>query len=40
VLRETAAWQGLDGVEVMGRGDLAGAVAAELGVGGVEPSTA
>ncbi len=40
VLRETAAWQGLDGVEVMGRGDLAGAGAAELGVGVVEPSTA
>jgi uncharacterized protein YcaQ len=32
LLRETTAWQGLDGVEVMDRGDLAGAVAAELGV--------
>ena len=31
LLRETAAWQGLDSVEVMGRGDLAHAVAAELG---------
>ena len=32
LLRETAAWQGLDAIEVMGRGNLAGAVAAELGV--------
>lgn len=32
LLRQTAAWQGLDEVEVMDRGDLAGAVAAELGV--------
>jgi uncharacterized protein YcaQ len=32
LLRQTAAWQGLDEVEVMNRGDLAGAVAAELGV--------
>ena len=32
LLRETAAWQGLEHVEVMGRGDLAAAVAAELGV--------
>jgi uncharacterized protein YcaQ len=32
LLRETAAWQGLERVEVMGRGDLAAAVAAELGV--------
>lgn len=31
LLRETAAWQGLDGIEVMNRGDLAVAVAAELG---------
>jgi uncharacterized protein YcaQ len=31
LLRETAAWQGLEGVEVMNRGDLAPAVAAELG---------
>jgi uncharacterized protein YcaQ len=31
LLRETAAWQGLEGVEVMNRGDLATAVAAELG---------
>ncbi|TXN31146.1 winged helix-turn-helix domain-containing protein [Lacisediminihabitans profunda] len=37
VLRETAAWQGLDGIEVMGRGDLAGAIAAELGVPVAEP---
>jgi uncharacterized protein YcaQ len=32
LLRETAAWQGLGGVEVMNRGDLAAAVAAELGL--------
>ncbi len=32
LLRETAAWQGLDDIEVMGRGDLAAATAAELGV--------
>ena len=32
LLRETAAWQGLDAIEVMGRGNVAGAVAAELGV--------
>jgi uncharacterized protein len=32
LLRETAAWQGLGGVEVRDRGDLAGAMAAELGV--------
>ncbi|HEX4444743.1 MAG TPA: crosslink repair DNA glycosylase YcaQ family protein [Galbitalea sp.] len=32
LLRETAAWQGLDGVEVRGWGDLAGAMATELGV--------
>jgi uncharacterized protein YcaQ len=32
LLRETAAWQGFDAIEVMGRGDLACAVAAELGV--------
>ena len=31
LLRETAAWQGLDGVEVRDRGDLAGAMAVELG---------
>jgi uncharacterized protein YcaQ len=31
LLRETAAWQGLDSVEVMDRGDLAPGVAAELG---------
>ncbi len=37
LLRETAAWQGLDGVEVMARGDLAGAVAAELGQSVVRP---
>lgn len=32
LLRQIAAWQGLDEVEVMDRGDLAGAVAGELGV--------
>ncbi|MCU1556801.1 MAG: hypothetical protein JWN09_796 [Microbacteriaceae bacterium] len=32
LLRQTADWQGLQGIEVMGRGDLAGALAAELGV--------
>jgi hypothetical protein len=32
LLRETAAWQGLDGIEVRGWGDLAGAMASELGV--------
>lgn len=31
LLSETAVWQGLDRIEVMARGDLAGAVAAELG---------
>lgn len=31
LLRETAAWQGLERIEVMDRGDLAAAVAAELG---------
>lgn len=31
LLRQTARWQGLDDIEVMARGDLAGAVAAELG---------
>ena len=31
LLRETAAWQGLETIEVMGRGDLAPAIAAELG---------
>jgi uncharacterized protein YcaQ len=30
LLRQTAAWQGLDGIEVVDRGDLAGALAAEL----------
>jgi uncharacterized protein YcaQ len=30
LLRQTAAWQGLDGVEVMDRGDLAPAISAEL----------
>jgi uncharacterized protein len=30
LLRETAAWQGLDSIEVMGRGDLAPAISAEL----------
>jgi uncharacterized protein YcaQ len=37
LLRETAAWQGLDRVEVMARGDLADAVAAELGQRAVQP---
>lgn len=32
LLRETAAWQSLDAIEVMGRGDLAPALAAELGL--------
>lgn len=32
VLRETAAWQGLEGIEVQAWGDLAPALAAELGV--------
>jgi uncharacterized protein YcaQ len=32
LLRQTAAWQGLETVEVMDRGDLATAVAAELGL--------
>ena len=31
LLRQTAAWQGLDGVEVRDRGDLAEAIAVELG---------
>jgi uncharacterized protein YcaQ len=31
LLRQTAAWQGLGGVEVRGRGDLADAIAIELG---------
>jgi uncharacterized protein YcaQ len=31
LLRQTAAWQGMDEVEVMDRGDLAAAVAGELG---------
>ncbi|HTN58753.1 MAG TPA: crosslink repair DNA glycosylase YcaQ family protein [Protaetiibacter sp.] len=36
-LRELAAWQGLGELEVVDRGDLARAVAAEAGVGLVEP---
>ena len=36
LLRQTAAWQGLGEIEVMDRGDLAGAVAAELGVSRAE----
>ena len=32
LLRETAAWQGLESIDVMARGDLAGPLAAELGV--------
>lgn len=31
LLRETAAWQGLDGIHVVAKGDLSGALAAELG---------
>jgi hypothetical protein len=31
LLRQTAAWQGLGGVEVRDRGDLADAMAIELG---------
>ena len=30
VLRETAAWQGLEEISVAGRGNLAGGLAAEL----------
>jgi uncharacterized protein len=40
LLRDTAAWQGLDGIEVMNRGDLAAAVAAELGHNLLEPQMA
>src|SRR5690606_8327802 len=32
LLRETAAWQGLDAIEVMRRGDFAGTIAGALGV--------
>jgi uncharacterized protein YcaQ len=32
LLRDAARWQGLDEIEVMDRGDLAGALAAELGI--------
>ena len=32
VLRELAAWQGLESIEVVDRGDLARPLAAELGV--------
>jgi uncharacterized protein YcaQ len=37
LLRDTAAWQGLGDIEVMNRGDLASAVAAELGQAMIEP---
>ncbi len=37
LLRETMAWQGLDDIEVMNRGDLADAIAAELGLALLEP---
>jgi uncharacterized protein YcaQ len=32
LLRETAVWQGLEGIEVMNRGDLAAGLASELGL--------
>jgi uncharacterized protein YcaQ len=32
LLREAAAWQGLERIEVVGRGDLADSVAASLGI--------
>ncbi|GAB3037026.1 winged helix-turn-helix domain-containing protein [Parafrigoribacterium mesophilum] len=38
LLRSTAQWQGLDSVEVMNRGNLAAAVAAELGQRAVTPA--
>jgi uncharacterized protein YcaQ len=37
LLRQTAAWQGLDAIEVMNRGTLAAEVAAELGTRALEP---
>jgi uncharacterized protein YcaQ len=37
LLRETARWQGLDSIEVMDRGNLARAVAAELGGSAITP---
>ncbi len=36
LLRETAAWQGLEGIEVSGRGDLAAELAGELGPSAAE----
>ena len=39
VLRTTAAWQGLDAIEVMDRGDRARSLAAELGTRVVTPSS-
>ncbi|MCU1505053.1 MAG: hypothetical protein JWP05_22 [Microbacteriaceae bacterium] len=38
LLRQTAAWQGLDAIEVMDRGTLAAEVAAELGTRALEPA--
>jgi uncharacterized protein len=38
LLRSTALWQGLDSVEVMGRGNLSAAVAAELGQRALTPT--
>lgn len=38
LLRRTAAWQGLDAIEVMNRGTLAAAVAAELGQALLDPA--
>jgi uncharacterized protein YcaQ len=39
VLRETAAWQGLDRIEVMDRGDLAGSLASALELTPLTPAT-
>ncbi|MEJ1229508.1 MAG: crosslink repair DNA glycosylase YcaQ family protein [Galbitalea sp.] len=38
LLRQAAAWQGLETIEVVDRGDLAGALAAELGLTAIPPS--
>lgn len=38
LLHETAAWQGLDGIEVMDRGNLASSVAAELNLRALPPA--
>ncbi|HEY2644052.1 MAG TPA: crosslink repair DNA glycosylase YcaQ family protein [Galbitalea sp.] len=40
VLRETASWQGLDGIEVINRGDLADSLAGELGEPLIERNSA